>query len=207
MTSADGGERELILRVATRLFAALGYDGTSISQIAEAAGLDVATINENFGGKRELYLVVMEHAALAELACFETSIADISREHLGDPVRAVHRLLDGYIDFCVQNPEITALWVHRWLSDASDITDLERRYVQPMVRLIAETLESLSAGSGDVMFVIWTVTWTAHAFSRSGVLDREGNQRGADDPETLRGFRAHMHKMVHCTLGLPGNPP
>ncbi|MEV4186774.1 helix-turn-helix domain-containing protein, partial [Streptosporangium canum] len=59
MTSADGGQRELILRVATRLFAALGYDATSVSQIAEAAGLDVATLTQQAGGKRELYLAVM----------------------------------------------------------------------------------------------------------------------------------------------------
>ncbi|MEV7006782.1 TetR/AcrR family transcriptional regulator [Streptosporangium sp. NPDC051022] len=207
MTSADGGERELILRVATRLFAALGYDGTSAGQIAEAAGLDVATINETVGTKRDVYLAVMERAHLAERAGLETSIAEIAVGLSGDPVGAVHRLLDNYIDFCVQHPEFTALWMHRWLSDASDVTELEKQYVQPVVRLISETLASLNPQAGDVTFTIWTVTWATHAFSLGGVLDQEGNHRLPDDPETLRKFRAHMHKMVHYTLDLPGTPP
>ncbi|MEV7006781.1 TetR/AcrR family transcriptional regulator [Streptosporangium sp. NPDC051022] len=211
MTSADGGERELILRVATRLFAALGYDGTSAGQITEAAGVDLTTLNESFGGKRELYLAVMERAHLAELACMEGSIAEISTappgDPLRDPVRAVHHMLDRYIDFCVQNRDITALWMHRWLSDASDVTELEKQYVQPVVRRISETLRALTSDPKDLMFTRWMVTWSAHAFSLGGVLDQEGNQRGPDDPETLRRFRAYMHKTVHHALGLPGAPP
>ncbi|MBB4915481.1 TetR/AcrR family transcriptional regulator [Streptosporangium saharense] len=211
MTSADGGERELILRVATRLFAALGYDGTSTSQITEAAGVDVATLNENFGGRRELYLAVMERAHLAELAHLEGTIAKISAAPPGDPIRepagAVHLLLDSYIDFCVSNPDLDALWMHRWLSDASDVTEPERQYVQPVIRRISEVLQSMAPGSADVMFTVWTVTWSAHAFSRAGVLDEEGNHWSPDDPEILRRFRAYMHELVHHALGLPGSPP
>ncbi|MER7206447.1 TetR/AcrR family transcriptional regulator [Streptosporangium sp. NPDC020072] len=211
MTSADGGERELILRVATRLFAALGYDGTSTSQITEAAGVDVATLNEHFGGKRELYLAVMERAHLTELADLEGTIAQIAAappgDPLGEPSGAVHRLLDSYIDFCVRNPDIAALWMHRWLSDASDVTEPERQYVQPVVRRISETLRSLASPSADVMFAVWTVTWSAHAFSRGGVLDEEGNHWSPGDPEILRRFRAYMHDVVHHALGLPGDPP
>ncbi len=207
MTSADGGERELILRVATRLFAALGYDGTSTSQIAEAAGLDVATLGKWVGGKRELYLAVMERAHLAESAGLEKSVEGITAAPPGETTAAVHRLVDDYIDFCVQNPDVTALWMHRWLSDASDVTELEQQYVQPLVQFVADALEPVTVGSPDVKFVIWTVIWSTHAFSRGGVLDREGDRRGPDDPETLRRFRAHLHRLVHCTLNLPGSLP
>ncbi|MEV8637727.1 TetR/AcrR family transcriptional regulator [Streptosporangium sp. NPDC051023] len=207
MTSADGGERELILRVATKLFAALGYDGTSTDQIAEAAGLDVATLKKSFGTRRELYLAVMERAHLAESAGLERSVAEIATAPPGQATAALHRLVDDYIDFCAQNPEVPALWVHRWLSDASDVTELEPRYVQPLVQFVTDALEPITHDSPDMRFVIWTVIWSTHAFSRGGVLDENGERRGPEDPETLRRFRAHMHKMVHCTLGLPGNPP
>ncbi|GAA3068318.1 TetR/AcrR family transcriptional regulator [Streptosporangium carneum] len=207
MTSADGGERELILRVATRLFAGLGYDGTSISQIAEAAGLDVAMVSESFGNKRELYLAVMERAHLAESAGLERSVAEIGAAPPEEAPAALHRLVDDYIDFCARNPEVPALWVHRWLSDASDVTELEPQYVQPLVQFVADALVPITAGSPDMRFVIWTVIWSTHAFSRGGVLDENGERRGPEDPETLRRFRAHMHKMVHCTLELPGSPP
>src|ERR1041384_5692348 len=125
MTPADGGQVALIVKVATQLFAALGYDGTSTRQIAEAAGLNIATVNYHVGGKRELYLAVMERAHLAERTALDQALARLTGT---GPVVAIHRLMDDYLDFCVDNPEIPALWMHRWLSDASDITELEREY-------------------------------------------------------------------------------
>ncbi|MEU7986374.1 TetR/AcrR family transcriptional regulator [Streptosporangium canum] len=207
MTSADGGQRELILRVATRLFAALGYDATSISQIAEAAGMDVATLTQRAGGKRELYLAVMERAHHAELAGLERSVGEIAAAAPGEASAAVHHLIDDYIDFCAQNSEFPALWMHRWLFDASDVTELDRQYVQPLVQYVTEALEPLTRGSPDMKYVIWSVIWCTHAFSRGGVLDDEGNRVGPEDPETLRRFRAYLHEMVHCVLTLPGDLP
>ncbi|WP_326640907.1 TetR family transcriptional regulator [Streptosporangium sp. NBC_01755] len=61
MTSGDGSRREPILRVATSLFAALGYDSASISQIAEAAGLSVELV-------AGLDLDALDDAAFGELA-------------------------------------------------------------------------------------------------------------------------------------------
>ncbi|MGW0202359.1 TetR/AcrR family transcriptional regulator [Nonomuraea sp. NPDC003201] len=69
MGSPEGGERESIVRTATRPFAALGFDGTSTEQIAEAAGLDTAALSAHFPTKRGLYLTVMEeaHRVLSEV--------------------------------------------------------------------------------------------------------------------------------------------
>ncbi|WP_344842108.1 helix-turn-helix domain-containing protein, partial [Nonomuraea dietziae] len=59
-------EDSQLLDTATRLFAAMGYDGTPIEQIAEAAGVGVADLRRAFGGKRELYLAVMERCHQTE---------------------------------------------------------------------------------------------------------------------------------------------
>ncbi|MDP9862343.1 MULTISPECIES: TetR/AcrR family transcriptional regulator [Streptosporangium] len=207
MTSADGGQRELILQVATRLFAALGYDATSVSQIAEAAGLDIAAITGSVGSKRDLYLAVMERAHQAELTGLERSVREIAAAAPEETTAAVHRLIDDYIDFCTQNSEFPALWMHRWLFDASDVTELDRHYVQPLVQYVTEALAPLTSGSTDLKYVIWSVIWCTHAFARGGVLDEDGNRVGPEDPETLRRFRAYLHQMLHCVLTLPGDAP
>ncbi|MEW9549869.1 TetR/AcrR family transcriptional regulator [Nonomuraea sp. NPDC050783] len=209
MTPADGGQVALIVKVATRLFAAHGYDGTSTRQIAEAAGLNIATVNYHVGGKRELYLAVMERAHQAERAALERALA---RPAGTGPVAAIHRLVDDYLDFCVDNPEIPALWMHRWLSDAGDITELEREYVQPLVANVgAALLPARDAGiidaTVDLEYTIWTAIWSIHGFAKGGVLDAEGRRRGAGDRAALRRFRAHLHLSLHRTLGLPGDPP
>ncbi|TDD46268.1 TetR/AcrR family transcriptional regulator [Nonomuraea terrae] len=209
MASADGTQADLILKVATQLFAALGYDGTSTRQIADAAGLNIATVNYHVGGKRELYLAVMARAHLAEKAALDAALARLPGD---DPVAAIHRLIDDYLGFCVDNPEVPALWMHRWLSDARDITELEREYVQPLVTAVGAALRpTVESGlideQADLEYTMWTVIWSVHGFAKGGVLDSDGRRRAAGDRAALRRFRAHLHLSTHRALGLPGDPP
>lgn len=57
----DTGEtRERILGAAERLFAARGYDGTSVRDITVAADVNIASVSYYFGGKDGLYREVFE---------------------------------------------------------------------------------------------------------------------------------------------------
>ncbi|MFI7690214.1 TetR/AcrR family transcriptional regulator [Nonomuraea sp. NPDC049655] len=208
MRPADSGQPAVILKAATQLFAALGYDGTSTRQIADAAGMNIATVNYHVGGKRELYLAVMERAHRAEKAALDKALAHLPGD---DPVASIHRLVDDYLDFCADNPEIPALWMHRWLSDAGDITELERQYVQPLVSAVTGALRpaveaGVIDGTVDLEYAMWTVIWSIHGFAKGGVLDADGRRRGAGDRAALRRFRAHLHLTLHRTLALPGDP-
>ncbi|MEV5824217.1 TetR/AcrR family transcriptional regulator [Spirillospora sp. NPDC052242] len=199
MTSDSGRER--ILDVATRLFAAHGYDGTSTRLIAETAGLNIATVAYHVGGKRDLYLAVMERAHQTERAALEAAIADLPG---GGGAGALLALVDRYVDFCAANPAIPALWMHRWLSDAADVAHLESLYVRPLMELVADAVRAFVDDGVDVEYAVWTVIWATHGFARGGVLDADGRRRGMDDPAELARFRAHLHRLVTAALGLPG---
>ncbi|MFD0902211.1 TetR/AcrR family transcriptional regulator [Actinomadura sediminis] len=205
MTSDSGRER--ILDVATRLFAALGYDGTSTRLIAEAAGLNIATVAYHVGGKRDLYLAVMERAHQAERAALETAVADLRRDAPpgGAGGAALLGLVDRYVDFCAANPAIPALWMHRWLSDAADVAHLESLYVRPLMDLVVDAVRDVVDDGVDVEYAVWTVIWATHGFARGGVLDTDGRRRGMDDAAELARFRAHLHRLVASALGLPGD--
>ncbi|TDB79921.1 TetR/AcrR family transcriptional regulator [Actinomadura sp. KC216] len=198
MTSSDSGGRERILDAAGRLFAALGYDGTSTRMIAEAAGLNVATVAYHVGGKRDLYLAVMERAHLAERAALEDALAEVDLDAEG-----LLTLADRYIDFCVDHPEIPALWMHRWLSDASDVAHLEEQYVRPLTDMVASVAGEVVPDDVDIEYVVWTVVWCTHGFFSGGVLDADGRRHGRDDPRELARFRAHIRRLVATVIGLP----
>ncbi|MFC4048865.1 TetR/AcrR family transcriptional regulator [Actinomadura syzygii] len=198
MTSSDNG-RERILDAATRLFAALGYDGTSTRMIAEAAGLNVATVAYHAGGKRDLYLAVMERAHQAERAALEGALAQVPRDAEG-----MVALADRYIDFCVEHPEIPALWMHRWLSDASDVAHLEEQYVRPLMDMVVSAARKVVPDGVDIEYVVWTIVWCTHGFGAGGVLDGDGRRRGMNDPRELARFRAHIRRLVATAVGLPG---
>lgn len=50
--------RDRILDAAERLFAEHGFDGTSLRQITDAAGVNLAAVNYHFGSKEDLYAQV-----------------------------------------------------------------------------------------------------------------------------------------------------
>ncbi len=49
-----------IIEAATRLFAAKGYAAVSVKELADAAGVNIALISYYFGGKENLYKLVLE---------------------------------------------------------------------------------------------------------------------------------------------------
>ncbi|MEU8797398.1 TetR family transcriptional regulator [Spirillospora sp. NPDC048819] len=197
MTSSDAAP-ERILDAATRLFAALGYDGTSTRMIAEAAGLNVATVAYHVGGKRDLYLAVMERAHEVERAVLEDAVAQIGTEP-----EELLEVVDRYIDFCVEHPEVPALWMHRWLSDAADVAHLEVQFVRPLLDMVASAARKVVPDNVDVEYVVWTVVWCTHGFGSGGTMDADGLRHGLEDPREVARFRAHLRRLVSNAIGLP----
>ncbi|MGW4802254.1 TetR/AcrR family transcriptional regulator [Nonomuraea sp. NPDC004297] len=203
--AAEDGGRELVVRAATRLFAALGYDGSSIAQVAEAAGVEPEQVTAHFAAKRELYLEVMEQARRLLADSVQLRAEALLTAAPQDRARALHDFVDGYIDLCVAHPEVPALWAHRWLSDASDISDLEAKGAQPLTTYVVDSVAPLAAEAGaDPLHTTYTMIWCIHGFVLSGVLDGAGRRSGIEDEEQLRRFRAHMHRLVGRLLGLSG---
>jgi AcrR family transcriptional regulator len=52
--------REQLLDIGRHLFAAKGFDGTSVEEIADKAGVSKPVVYEHFGGKEGLYAVVVD---------------------------------------------------------------------------------------------------------------------------------------------------
>ncbi|MCP2342821.1 TetR/AcrR family transcriptional regulator [Actinomadura rupiterrae] len=190
----DEGLQRLV-DAARRLFAGLGFDGVTTEMIAEAAGTDVATVRGLAGGKRELYLDVMDEAASAERrALDECQSLPPDRD---DSLRS----LDHYIDFYVAHPEVAALWVHRWLSDARDITEVESRFLRPTLEKAVQRIAEI-APNVDAEYVLWTIIWSVQGFATSGVLDADGGRRGVENPAQVERFRRHLHSTTRQMLGM-----
>ncbi|MET7981906.1 MULTISPECIES: TetR family transcriptional regulator [unclassified Streptomyces] len=192
--------RERIIAAATSLFADHGYDGTSTRRIAAEAGLNMATVAYHVGGKPDLYREVMLRAHLAEQRVLTDALAAFRELAPTDPVAAVTGLVDRYLDFCLDQPHIPALWMRRWLSDAAEFADLEAAYARPLIESVRDTVREVvpagpAAGSADVEMTVWTVLWSTHGFCRSGIR--------AEVPR----FRAHLRALVLRELGLGATQP
>ncbi len=130
--------RDRLLESATRLFAASGYDVTSVRDITTAAGTNLNAVNYYFGGKRGLYEAVMER----EVARARSFTNGLTRATPNDPIEArlesvVLRLLTFFISSHSSLPRLAALEIVSPGSEASAarpaIYETERRDLSAIV--------------------------------------------------------------------------
>jgi len=67
--------RGALLRAASKLFCKRGLDGTSVDELAEAAGYTKGAFYANFSSKEELFLVMLDEKFSRELERLEAALA------------------------------------------------------------------------------------------------------------------------------------
>ncbi|MGI5417716.1 TetR/AcrR family transcriptional regulator [Actinomadura luteofluorescens] len=187
----DAAARDRVHEAATRLFAALGYDETNLRMIADAAGVPAAQVTGLVGGKRELYVAIMQSAYEDEYATLREAV-----DTTDSPRAALHRILDAYLDYHVSHPLIHAVWMHRWEADALDVRDLEDRYQRPLLRMCTRRIRGAVPPEVDPYFVLSPMVWCVYGFISSGVFARGHGMVSATDPTALAWFRSCMHLLM-----------
>ncbi|QSX74791.1 TetR/AcrR family transcriptional regulator [Lysobacter arenosi] len=91
----DLGKRAAILEAAKRMFTQLGYDGSSMDQIAAEAGVSKLTVYSHFGDKDALFAAAIEAHCEQSLpsSLFEPSPATPLRERLATIARAFYAMI------------------------------------------------------------------------------------------------------------------
>ena len=108
-----------ILEVAETLFAAKGFDGTSIRDISKEAKINVAMVSYYFGSKEKLLesLVLYKTSGLKEL------LSDLIDEEL-EPVQKIYKLIDLYVNRLTCNKGIYRI-LHFELASKKRVLELE----------------------------------------------------------------------------------
>ncbi len=199
MPHPDGKAKDdRVFTVAVRLLSELGYDGVTNRMIADAAGVGVETVVERYGGKHALYLTVFKRALQRRIDWVQAVEAVYTPDLDG-----FTRLLDTYLDLAMETPELGAFWMQRWLSDASDISELEPLFGGPSFGRLVELVRGTLADDLDVGMVMRTFSWTVLAFSQRGLVDTDGRRREPTDPATLQRFREHLHGLARHVIARP----
>ncbi|WP_326646446.1 TetR/AcrR family transcriptional regulator [Streptosporangium sp. NBC_01755] len=204
MIPSDDPRSQAVIDIAMRLFAAFGYDGTSLHDIAEAAGTNLAWLQQRFGDKYELYLTVIDHSSRMERGIVEDVLGALPASDSAGVRAVVRRLPERYLELFLTNPRIPALWAHRWLGDAADIPDLEETYKDPIIDLICDALRpAAQAGLIDdrvnLKLTVQTLIWSVYGFMH-GEAVADANHSLAADPQAQQRFLSHLHQLVDRML-------
>jgi AcrR family transcriptional regulator len=97
MTAAE--RRDQLIEVARHAFAELGFDGTSIEEIAARAEVSKPVVYEHFGGKEGLYAVVVDREVQLLLAMMRSALAD------GSPRMLLEQATLALLQYVEERPE------------------------------------------------------------------------------------------------------
>jgi AcrR family transcriptional regulator len=131
--------REQLLEAAARVFARHGFNGASVPQIAEAAGVSTGAIYSNFSGKEELFLAMMERVAIqgADRRASVIAEGDEPRDRL------LARMARDWVDTVDHDPDTVLLMVEFWLYAIRrpDILDLVASFLAEVRSGFEDTID------------------------------------------------------------------
>lgn len=96
-----------IMEIAEQLFADKGYDGTSVRDIADEAGVNVAMISYYFGSKEKL----MESLFELRLGNLKMRVESLLKDESLTPIEKVNMLLEEHIERVMQKQNFYRIMV------------------------------------------------------------------------------------------------
>lgn len=194
--TAEADTADRIFDAALELFAARGYAGVSVRDIAEQAGINKALVFYHHGSKAQLFEAILtryygEYARVLE----EAMSSD------GAWSDRMHALLDGNLDFIEENSQYVRI-VQNELALESEHLSLIRRGMTLLYQAVAEVLADHTTQEGPLA--------ARHFFvSMSGMVNTYFLQAAALQAlwptpplrvAALRERRVHLHWMLDAVL-------
>lgn len=192
--------RQRIVEKAIETFAALGFAGASVRDIARRARIRVSSLYHYFPSKEALYQAVQDRtqeelrALTLSVMSQGLSLRDMSRE-------AVGRLFDFYLS----RPAYVQLGYRMHIEGGAGL-DSYRRVVDRWLGLMEGLMKPAELQGKmkplDPTLFLVTVDGLVHWHLASGAFYRGVLGKGLEDPDTARRVREHLIEMVLRTVGL-----
>lgn len=182
--------RERIVEAATELFAARGYDGVSIRDLAGACGITSAALYYHFSGKPELLRTVIA-TYLDEVA----TLVDAAAALPGGATTRLEKLLRDLASLPRERGAVLRLAmhdIHRLEPEARAViaADYERRFVGRIRSLLAEGMDAGELARHDPALVTWLLLGMLYPLSSRGAFDGSSEAVDTVCALALDGLRA-----------------
>jgi AcrR family transcriptional regulator len=161
-------KREHILITAERLFGERGFDGTSVRDIAQSAGVNLAMISYYFGSKEKLLEAMIQFRSEYTYGILE----ELNKDQSLSPWDKIDRLVDFYVDRILNNlpfhnimhQEATAF---RNEEIKERIIALKMRNLEQINKIIADGQEKKLFRRVDIPMTVGTIIGTISTYTQS----------------------------------------
>jgi AcrR family transcriptional regulator len=167
--------RERILDAALRVFADHGYDGASVTQICEHAGVSKGALYHHYPTKQAVFMALLEHwlesvdIGLQALREGQPDVAELLLQ-MADFSQQIFDMADGrlpmFLEFWSQASHDPAIW--------KATVAPYRRYRDYFASLVQEGIKSGSLRAVDPQVAAHLIVSVALGLLLQGMLDTEG---------------------------------
>ena len=177
---APARRREEILDAANALFAERGYDEVSIEDIAHAAGVTRGLVHHYFGGRKEVYIALLERIGTMREEQLPPPVGRSARARLADSVSR-------WLDWTEQNRTV---WLAT-LGRGEDVADPDVRNV--VLDLVRRAVAILAAHHADIAEDSPRLRYALECWTG---LNRSATRRWLQGEAT----REQTHELIATTL-------
>jgi AcrR family transcriptional regulator len=161
-------KREHILITAERLFGEKGFDGTSVRDIAQSAGVNLAMISYYFGSKEKLLEAMIQFRSEYVFGILE----DLNKEQSLSPWDKVDRLVEFYVDRILSNLPFHNIMYQETTAFRSGeikeaIISLKMRNLEQINKIIQDGQEKKLFRQVDIPMTVGTIMGTISSYTQS----------------------------------------
>jgi len=139
------GSRAKILDTAEALFSRRGFNGVSLREVADRAGLGKSSLFHHFANKLSLYVAVLERILTQIDARVEAA-----QEHTASALARLHQWVDAIVDTLAENPTHAPLLLRALFEgevvDAKDSSRLNHILQRTLGRVAHDLQEGMESG-------------------------------------------------------------
>lgn len=178
------GKQLAILQAAEQLIAQHGFDGASVRDIAQQAGVNVAMISYYFGSKERLLEAIIANRIATSGMMLETLLQNKDL----DPIQKLDRLVENYVQRMMEHPHYHKIIIREQMSNSSDaksavIRKVKLQNLQIVKGLLAEGVrKKVFNKSVDVPLLMTTLFGTFYqVVSNQSFYRQAWNMTGLSD--------------------------
>jgi AcrR family transcriptional regulator len=202
-------KREHILIIAEELFGERGFDGTSVRDIAQSAGVNLAMISYYFGSKEKLLEALIEFRSGYVYGVLE----ELNLDQSLTPWDKIDRLIDFYVDRILNNLRFHNIMYQESTAVRSDeiknrIIAIKMRNLDVITRIIADGQQKKLFRQVDIPMTVGTIMGTISSYTQSRTYSCNILALNADiDDEEFRvklsaRLKAHLRQLLRAHLDI-----
>jgi AcrR family transcriptional regulator len=201
-------KREHILTVAEELFGYKGFDGTSVRDIAQTAGVNLAMISYYFGSKEKLLESLIEFRSNYAYGILE----ELNKDETLSPWDKIDRLVEFYVDRILNNLPFHNIMHQQGNNSRSDeirnmILKIKMRNIEQIKKIIGDGQAKKMFRNVDIELTIGSLIGTITTFTQSRefgcvMLNIDWTDQEAYRTVVGERLRPHLKKLLRAHLDI-----